>query len=192
MISPEFKATISEKNLLRARIMLKDSFVIDPTFKQLDEMLTYARIHLPSLYVPFDGGMLENDVTKWNETVMNEELVQLVTNFSETRVTHLKKVVAKVLEAEALKIKSKKNEEITSKPYPVLSSRTLDIKRKSQSTKKQARHDALKTLKKEANKIHKIVINVESQGVWKLTNVEDMEDAARAILKATQDYKNNR
>ena len=108
MLSQEFKATVSDKNLLRTRIMLKDSFVVDPTFVQLDEMLSYARVYLPGLFVPFDGECLENDEAKWNDNVMNEELVQLVTNFSETRINHLKKVVSKVLKPEIEKIRRKK------------------------------------------------------------------------------------
>ena len=192
MVSPDFKATISEKNLLRARIMLKDSFVVDPTFNQLDEMLSYARTNLPNLFVPFDGEILENDTTKWNEAVMNEELVQLVTNFSETRVSHLKKVVAKVLESEATKIKRKRSEQTPQKRYSVQSPKTPVGRGTSLPTKEFARCDALRTLKSEANKIHKVVTEVESQGDWKPTNVEEMEHAARAILKATQHYRNNR
>lgn len=186
MISPEFRTAISEKNLLRARIMLKDSFVVDPTFNQLDEMLSYARTNLPNLFVPFDGETLENDTTKWNETVMNEELVQLVTNFSEKRVSHLKEVVAKVLESEAAKIRRKRNEQIRQQPDSAQSTK------KAPQTKKSARQNALRTLKSEADKIHGIVGEAESQGVWKLTNVEKMERAAREILKAAQKYKNNR
>lgn len=111
MISLEFKAAISVKNLLRTRIMLKDSLIVDPTFEQFNEMLAYAESKLSNLFVPFDGERLENDRTKWNEVVMNEELVKLVTNFSEKRVEHLKEVVAKVLESKAAKIRCEKNEQ---------------------------------------------------------------------------------
>ena len=54
MVSREFKAAVSDKNLLRTRIMLKDSFVVDPTFSQLSEMLSYVRTHLPGIFVSFD------------------------------------------------------------------------------------------------------------------------------------------
>ena len=97
MVSQEFKASVADKNLLRTRIMLKDSFVVDPTLAQFDEMLSYASGHLPDLFTQFDGEYLENDISKWNRDVMNEELVRLVTNFSKTRIDHLKKVVSKVL-----------------------------------------------------------------------------------------------
>ena len=58
MVSPEFKAAIADKNLLRTRIMLKDSFVLDPTFAQLSEMLSYARANMPDLMVTYDGDYL--------------------------------------------------------------------------------------------------------------------------------------
>ena len=164
MISQEFKSAVSDNNLLRTRIMIKDSFVIDPTFTQLDGMLSYARSHLPNLFVPFDGECLENDEIKWNNDVMNRELVQLVNNFSEVRIVHLKKVVSKVLAAEANKIE----------------------------TKKDARQKALRVLRKEGDKIQKIMLEVTSQRSWNLGNINDMERAAKEILKAAQEYKNNK
>lgn len=193
MLSQEFKATVSDKNLLRTRIMLKDSFVVDPTFVQLDEMLSHARVYLPGLFVPFDGECLENDEAKWNDNVMNEELVQLVTNFSETRINHLKKVVSKVLKPEIEKIRRKRIEQ-SARP-PILSQFTPPpVSRKSSPLTKQAnRRKALRVLQNEGGKIQDIMTEVTSRhNTWKPTNVDDMERAAREILRAAKDYKNNR
>lgn len=193
MLSQEFKATVSDKNLLRTRIMLKDSFVVDPTFVQLDEMLSHARAYLPGLFVPFDGECLENDEAKWNDNVMNEELVQLVTNFSETRINHLKKVVSKVLKPEIEKIRRKRIEQ-SARP-PILSQFTPPpVSRKSSPLTKQAnRRKALRVLQNEGGKIQDIMTEVTSRhNTWKPTNVDDMERAAREILRAAKDYKNNR
>lgn len=192
MVSQEFKAAISDKNLLRTRIMLKDSFVIDPTFVQLDEMLSYARVYLPGLFVPFDGKYLENDEAKWNDNIMNEELVQLVTNFSETRINHLKKVVSKTLEPEAAKIHRKRMEQST---RPLVSSRFTPppVSRESSPlTREVNRRKALRVLQNEGGKIQNIMTEVSLRHIWKLSNVDDMERAAREILRAAQDYKNNR
>lgn len=183
MVSQEFKAAVSGKNLLRTRIMLKDSFLIDPTFVQLNEMLSYARAYLPGLFVPFDGERLENDESKWNDNVMNEELVHLVTNFSEVRINHLKKVASKVLETEAAKIRQKRMKQparppVNREPAPL--------------TREVARRKALRVLQNEGGRIQNIITDVTSRRAWKPTNVDDMERAARAILKAAQDYKNNR
>ena len=192
MVSQEFKAAVSDKNLLRTRIMLKDSFVVDPTFVQLDEMLSYARVYLPGLFVPFDGEYLENDEAKWNDNVMNEELVQLVTNFSETRINHLKKVVSKALEPEAAKIRRKSMEQSTRPPVSSQSNPPPVSRESSPLTREANRRKALRVLQNEGGKIQDIMTEVSSRHTWKPTNVDDMERAAREILRAAQDYKNNR
>lgn len=192
MVSREFKAAVSDKNLLRTRIMLKDSFVVDPTFSQLSEMLSYVRIHLPGIFVSFDDEYLEDDQAKWNDNVMNEELVQLVTNFSERRIDHLKKVTSKVLEHEVAKIRPKKLEQSTRPPVSSQFTPPPVSRESSPSTKKANRQKALKILKNEGGKIQDIMAKVNSRHTWKPTNVDDMERAAREILRAAQDYKNNR
>lgn len=165
MVSKEFKTAVLDKNLLRTRIMLKDSLVIDPTFTQFDEMLSYAKIHLPSLFVPFDGECLENDEKKWDTSVMNEELVQLINNFSEIRINHLKKVVSMALKSKV---------------------KTMDSK------KEKARKNALKVLQKEGKKIQSIMSIVELERGWKIKNITEMENAAQEIIKAVKYYNNNR
>lgn len=192
MLSQEFKATVSDKNLLRTRIMLKDSFVVDPTFVQLDEMLSYARVYLPGLFVPFDGECLENDEAKWNDNVMNEELVQLVTNFSETRINHLKKVVSKVLKPEIEKIRRKKIEQSARPPISSQFTPPPVSRESSPLTKEANRRKALRVLQNEGGKIQNIMTKVASRHTWKPTNVDDMECAAKEILRAAKDYKNNR
>ena len=188
MVSQEFKASVADKNLLRTRIMLKDSFVVDPTFSQLREMLAYAKQQLPDLLMPFDGDILEEDSSKWNHEVMNMELVQLINNFSETRINHLEKVVSKVLETEAAKIRKKRTEQST---RPLSSSRSASpsINRGVSPQAKEARQKALRVLQNEGGIIQDIMVEVSSRRTWKATNVDDMERAAREILKAAKVYK---
>ena len=191
MVSQEFKASVADKNLLRTRIMLKDSFVVDPTLAQFDEMLSYASGHLPDLFTQFDGEYLENDISKWNRDVMNEELVRLVTNFSKTRIDHLKKVVSKVLETEAAKIRKKRTEQST-RPLSSSQSASPSINRGVSPQAKEARQKALRVLQNEGGIIQDIMVEVSSRRTWKATNVDDMERAAREILKAAKVYKDNR
>ena len=59
MLSEEFKSAVSSKNLLLVRIMLKDSLLIDPSFKLFDEMLYFSQSNgLQELVVAFDGETL--------------------------------------------------------------------------------------------------------------------------------------
>ena len=119
--------------------------------------------------------------------------MQLVTNFSETRINHLKKVVSKVLKPEIEKIRRKRIEQ-SARP-PISSQFTPPpVSRKSSPLTKQAnRRKALGVLQNEGGKIQDIMTEVTSRhNTWKPTNVDDMERAAREILRAAKDYKNNR
>ncbi len=192
MISQEFKTTVASKNLLRTRIMLKDSFIIDPTLTQLNEMLSYAKMHLPSLFVPFDGEKLENDRDKWDKNIMNSELVQLVNNFSEVRLNHLKKVVAKVLAVEINKIYSQRS---TNLSQPIRSSKIGTAsagKATASQDKEAARRKAVGEIRNGSRKIQCTMDEINSRGTWKFTNIEDIEEAAKIIIRAAQIYKNNR
>lgn len=192
MISQEFKTTVASKNLLRTRIMLKDSFIIDPTLTQLNEMLSYAKMHLPGLFVPFDGEKLENDRDKWDKNIMNSELVQLVNNFSEVRLNHLKKVVAKVLAVEINKIYSQRS---TNLSQPIRSSKIGTAsagKATAPQDKEAARRKAVGEIRNGSRKIQCTMDEINSRGTWKLTNIEDIEEAAKIIIRAAQIYKNNR
>lgn len=176
MISPEFRMAVDNKNLLRVRIMLKDSFIVDPTLAQFNEMQDYAKGKLPDLFVPFDHGILEDNPLKWDKAVMNMELVQLVNNFSKERVTHLKKVIAKVLEKEVWLKQKGKNEQST--------------RQKPQETRLEDKKNALLTISRESKKIRIVLDEIEtSDNKWSPSRVAKVEQSAKEILKAVQVYK---
>lgn len=166
-MTTEFKNSVESGNLLRTRIMLKDSFVIDPTCAQLDALLSYAKEKLPGIIVPYDGGILENNSSKWDITVMNLELMQLVNNFSQERIDHLKKVVGTVKREEIQKMKAMRSKESRAVALGKIRSSALRI---SQQLKKRIMND---------NK-------------WKPEDVTIMEREAKNILAAVQQYKNNK
>lgn len=203
MLSPEFNSAIKTGNLLRVRIMLKDSLIVDPTFVQFNEMFAYARQALPTLLVPFDNGDLEDDRSKWDKDLMNMELVEIVNNFSEARIDHLKKVISIVL---ADKIRSAK----TVKPpqhaqqhpqqtsaRPTYSVQMNNSPRSSSAAeieeqKKAARKQALSQLTNSSKKIESVMTNMQNRGKWMLSDIQELENAANQILAAAKNYKNNR
>ena len=124
-LTPEFKSAVKDKNLLRVRIMLKDMLIVDMTFAKFNKMLAYAKQELPSLIVPFDNGDLEDDSSKWNMDLMNKELVELVNNFSETRINHLKKVIPVVFANKGNLMKSKQESSIYNNKGSVIESTTI-------------------------------------------------------------------
>ena len=149
MISPEFKAAIKGNNLLRTRIMLKDSFVLDPTFAQLEEMLAYARKYLPDLLVPFDKGTPE-------------------------------------------KLRQQRNRLKNQNPD---SQKSNHYNEAPKNVKEKNRHKALGRLSEGANKIELEMKQVKQPGgwrSWRRSNIDKIEEAAKEILSAVQDYRKNK
>lgn len=87
-----FNEAVDSGNVRRVRIMMKDSLLNDPSFKQFYEMSDIASA-LKELYDYHDGRAFNLDKTMWNDSYMNELMVQVVGNFSKERIEHLQKVV---------------------------------------------------------------------------------------------------
>ena len=91
-ITNAFREAVSAGNLQRVRIMMKDSLLLDPTFKSYNEMESAAG-SLVDLYEPHDGRPFIQDKSEWNDDYMNELRVQVISNFSHERIRHLQDVI---------------------------------------------------------------------------------------------------
>ncbi len=91
-ITSAFKEAVSARNIRRIRIMMKDSLLNDPTFSEFNSMNEEIS-NLTGLYERHDGRNLDYDKAKWNDDYMNKLMVQVVGNFSQERIKHLKEVV---------------------------------------------------------------------------------------------------
>ncbi len=204
MLSPDYITAINSGALLRARIMLKDSLIVDPTFAQFNEMLAYARREMPNLLVPHDGEILENDRAKWNTDLMNSELVEIVNNFSDVRIDHLKKVISVVL-ADNIKRASMTSSPMGNQPprttqggtpsrgtYSTTGSPRYSSAPDVEEQKKAIRKQALSQLTNSSKKIGSVIDSVQNRGTWMLSDIQDLEKAANQILAAARNYKNNR
>ena len=196
MLSSEYKASVSNRNLLRTRIMLKDSLVVDPTFVQFDEMYGYAEKNFTDLLDIYDDGFLEKDESKWNKDVMNEELSQLVANFSQQRIEHLKKVVASVLKLEAERITNerkmaKSQQASLHKPDCPANYNSSGNKYNTQSCISNKRKEATDAIIHYAKKIEKIV-KTRSQETYKTTDIDEIASAAKYIWDKYGIYKNSK
>lgn len=90
-LTREFHEAVSQGNLLRVKIMLKDSLLLDTSFKQFDEMIEYAEGRLSDIWVSDDK---DNEVFSQSKEELNAILVGLVNNFSKRRVEHLKRMIS--------------------------------------------------------------------------------------------------
>ena len=95
-ISAKFKEAVSEKDKISVRIMLKDSLLIDKSFKDFADMSKYALENgLSDLYDGHNGKEFL-DESQWTEDYLNEEIVSLFRNFSKERIELLKQIISKL------------------------------------------------------------------------------------------------
>lgn len=90
--SKEFIDAVTNGELTLVRVMLKDSLVMDPTFKEFNELISYAEKNISGLYEEHDDEDFETESSLWDKGYMNKQLNNLMYNFSKSRIEHLKKV----------------------------------------------------------------------------------------------------
>lgn len=93
VITNEFREAVEAKKTTRVRIMLKDIMLVDPTMRQFDEMLNFAKPNISDLFDKHDGEKFKHDHNDWNESYLNNQMVKIISNFSEERIELLKKLV---------------------------------------------------------------------------------------------------
>ena len=113
-ISKDFMDAVQAGKLMRVRIMLKDSLLVDPTGSHFDEMSHYAESKMDGLFVEHDGETLNYDVSFWNEDYLNEQMVVVVNNFSKERIDLLKSMVRTLYKEKVNRIKTEQSENKTS------------------------------------------------------------------------------
>ena len=92
-ITNEFRDAVENCKKTRVRIMLKDIMLVDPTMKQFDEMLDFAKVNILDLFDEHDGETLKYDRGEWSESYLNNQMVVVVSNFSKERVELLRNMV---------------------------------------------------------------------------------------------------
>lgn len=91
-LTDSFYEAVKSGNLRRVRIMMKDSLLVDPSFREFEQMEKAAQ-GMYGLYDTHDGRKFIYDSSEWNDDYMNKVMVQVVGNFSHERIEHLKEVV---------------------------------------------------------------------------------------------------
>jgi len=87
-----FIEAVNNRNIRSIRIMMKNSLLVDTTFREFDEM-EKAVSGIPEVFVPHDGKELIKDKSQWSEEYISRVMTQVIGNFSHDRIDHLKEVV---------------------------------------------------------------------------------------------------
>lgn len=99
-LTKEFVEAVSCGNLLRVRIMLKDSLLVDTSFKQFKEMVNYAEPRLSGLWISNEE---DNEIFSQSPKDLNNILVGLVNSFSKKRVSHLMRLINQIYPSKTAK-----------------------------------------------------------------------------------------
>ncbi len=94
-VSAEFAQAVRDGNLLKVRIMLKDSLIIDRSFGLFAELLHYTENSGLDIWMTF-AEPAEYTPAPWTEDTMNYELTALVNDFTKEHVNYVKKIIREV------------------------------------------------------------------------------------------------
>lgn len=96
-VSNEFKKIVSDETLLNVKVMLKQYALLDKSLSKFNDALNYAyEILGKELIVKHDGEAFNNNRDDWNEEYAMGIASDLVFNFSQERIDHLREVFKKV------------------------------------------------------------------------------------------------
>lgn len=109
-ITQDFRQAVQNQDIRMVRIMLKDSLVVDPTFVEFNEMNSFAEANIKDLYDEHDGETLKYETIVWSKDYMDEQMVQVVYNFSKERIDLLKKICRYLYQKRANKIEKERIE----------------------------------------------------------------------------------
>ena len=177
-ISSEFAQAVMGGNKLRVRIMLKDSLLVDKTFRLFDEMQAYASAQGVSPWADADIP-LEKAEKPWTEDTMNYELTALVNDFTKEHVNYVKAIIADVYKVSLPVSQPVRN-------TPVSQSAPQSVNRPTSSI--MGTEDPHKTILNEASSINRILRNNKDENsgkrIWMNEDIDRIRRHAQRIVDA--------
>lgn len=171
-ISTEFELTVFEKNILKTRIMLKDSLLVDKSFSLFSELLNYAIEHDVQVWKTSDSP-LEIAQKPWTIDLLNYELTSLVNNFTKEHVKYVKQIIKYIYGGDVTQNDQAPHEVRREYCNPDIVNSSLDI--------------CYKTILQRVSFINKILQenrNVYGSRRWLYKDIERIQKSANEIEKA--------
>ena len=175
-VSSEFAKTVQENNVLRIRIMLKDSLLVDKSFSMFSELLTYALAHGVEVWMtPEDP--LEQAEKPWTLDLMNYELTALVNDFTKEHVNYVKQIIREIYKGE-VPVRTP-----APSPKPVTSGMGSAPKTNDSS------YDTILREITKINRILKMNKDVDGNRRWPTEDIEKIRKSARDIETACENIQ---
>ena len=103
-----FEEALRKNNILKIRLMMKNSLLYDPSFKSFDEMEKLAEKYKVNIWQDSSVEVLIKRDKPWTIDDVNYELTAIVSNFTKERIVYLKDLITDVYYNEKYKNDSNK------------------------------------------------------------------------------------
>ena len=187
-VSSEFAKPVEENNVLRIRIMLKDSLLVDKSFSMFSELLAYALKHGVEVWMtPEDP--LEQAEKPWTLDLMNYELTALVNDFTEEHVDYVKQIIREIYKGEVPVRTPVPSTNPVPRPTQTIS-RSMSTSGMGSTPK--TKDSSYNTILQEITKRNRIIEKnkaVNCNRLWLTKNIEKIRKSARAIEIACENIQ---
>lgn len=179
MVSDEFKSDVRKGNILKIRIMLKDSLLIDKSFSLFSELSDYAVKNGIEFFMKSKEPIKIAD-KPWTVDLMNYELTVLVNDFTKERLDYVKQIIRELYKGE------RQAKDFSSRPS---NSNGERISQKNQGTHRRDKHtgENYETILREVGRMNKILQDSrdeEGNRHWLFEDIEKLQRAASNITSA--------
>lgn len=188
-LTPEFETAVRNNNLLRVRIMLKDSLLVDKRFVQFTEMRRYAERSGVNFWMEKTEELEIKPKGSWNEDLMNLELTKLVNDFTKEHLAYCQAIVEKVYG-----ISSPDNQ-----AYSAASAKSTT------ASSNYAKHGGISASLSSNDENYKAIINgvtrmkrileknkTRNERIWKFQDIEALQEEAKRVSRACENIKSRR
>lgn len=186
-LTSEFISAVRDRNLLRIRIMLKDSLLVDKQFNQFTEMRRYAEENGADFWMKKTEEFEKLPKESWNIDVMNLELTRLVNDFTKERLKYCQEIVKTIYSVSSAPTQFNSMQQRT----PVTNSRQS---LQSKSSRGSANNNDYDLIRKSVLKMNKILSHSKTTDgrIWLNEDIDTLLSLARQIEKACENVKGRR
>lgn len=188
-LTPEFMAAVGNNNLLRVRIMLKDSLLVDKRFVQFTEMRQYAERKGVNFWMEKTDELEMQPKELWNPDLMNLELTKLVNDFTKEHLVYCQSIIKKVYEVNTT-IK-----QTYSAPRPTPTTTGSNYTYGGGTPASQSSNDEdYKAILKGVSGMNRILKEnkTEDGRTWTFDDIEKLQVAAKRVSRACENIKSRR
>lgn len=195
-LTPEFKNAVNSKNLLRVRIMLKDSLLVDKSFALFEEMRTYAENRGLHIWMEKTEEIEIVSGTEWNRDLMNLELTRLVNDFTEERVEYCQRIIAKIYGITPHSVQNRSSQSLGQVSRTVqqtgMKNQVYTPNLQRRTSENSADYDTIIRNAFNINKILRDNKNLQGDRRWTYADIKSIQVAAKRINDACENIKSRR